>query len=147
MSLANKASQTRPRPCTHGSTQPTQVVARLIESPPSSYPLSPLQYLIGCYERATNELRNNRAVADSPELCALLASAKELIVSYAALTMQGVVPQVWGMQPSMDRRQYMAVPSVRNHLATQPSHCCITDKHFRSSLESMIWDSSRFILS
>ena len=70
------------------------VVARLIESPPSTYPQSPLQYLIGCYARAANELRNNRTVADSPELASLATSCKELIVSYAGLVLQGVVPQV-----------------------------------------------------
>ena len=70
------------------------VVARLIESPPRTYPQSPLQYLIGCYARAANELRNNRTVADSPELASLATSCKELIVSYAGLVLQGVVPQV-----------------------------------------------------
>ena len=70
------------------------VVSRLIESPPEAYPLPPVQYLIGCYSRAANEARNNRAVAESPELLAVVATCKELIVSYAGLTLQGVVSQV-----------------------------------------------------
>ena len=85
-----------PRILRHSTIFTQQVVARLIEAPPNGYPLDPLQYLIGCYGRAANEQRNNRAAADSPELSAVLTSSKELIVSYAALTMQGVVPQVGG---------------------------------------------------
>ncbi len=70
------------------------IVSRLIESPPSSYPQFPLHYLLGCYARASAEMRT-RAVADSPQLSAAVQACKELIVSYAGLLLvAGVVPQV-----------------------------------------------------
>ena len=97
------------------------VVARLIESPPSTYPQSPLQYLIGCYARAANELRNNRTVADSPELSSLATSCKELIVSYAGLVLQGVVPQV-GPPPRMGREHATEWQAVGPDMA--PMHSC-----------------------
>ncbi|GFH06625.1 U-box domain-containing protein, partial [Haematococcus lacustris] len=70
------------------------VVARLIESPPEDYPQSPLQYLLGCYSRAIEEART-KAVADKPVLISALASCKELLVSYASLTLNGgIIPHV-----------------------------------------------------
>ncbi|GAX74152.1 hypothetical protein CEUSTIGMA_g1601.t1 [Chlamydomonas eustigma] len=68
------------------------LVSRLIESPPSKYPLSPLQYLLGCHARASNELRT-KAVSESPILSSIVLTSKELIVSYAGLALQGVIPQ------------------------------------------------------
>ncbi len=77
----------------HGELLDRIVVARLIEQPPPTYPYSPLQYLIGCYTRATEQQRS-KAVAESPDLSSVVASCRELIVSYAGLLFQGVVPQV-----------------------------------------------------
>ncbi|KAG1664460.1 hypothetical protein FOA52_006306 [Chlamydomonas sp. UWO 241] len=64
------------------------VVARLIESPPDSYRQSAVQYLLGCYARASTEQRA-RGVAEAT--AALLKTCKELIVSYSMLCFQGVV--------------------------------------------------------
>lgn len=70
------------------------VVARLIESPPASYPLSPVHYLMSCYARCLDELRN-KTVADSAELTAVVQEARSIIISYAGLTLAGgIVPQV-----------------------------------------------------
>ncbi len=68
------------------------IVSRLIESPPEGYPLTPVQYLLGCYARALGELRN-RAVTEVPELINLVHQCKDLIVSYTSLCMQGIAPQ------------------------------------------------------
>eukprot|EP00798_Chlamydomonas_sp_ICE-L_P032299 gene32299-16867_t len=54
------------------------LVSRLIEEPPSSYPQSPLQYLLGCYARASVEIRS-KAVLDSAELKTAVQTCKELI--------------------------------------------------------------------
>lgn len=68
------------------------IVARLIEAPPENYPLPPLQYLMACYQRALDELRN-KPVAGSPDLTAVVGACRELIISYASLTLGGgIIP-------------------------------------------------------
>lgn len=78
------------------------VVARLIETPPASYPQHPLHYLLACFARADGELRGLPAAsagdAAQLKLRATIVACQELLVSYAALilTGAGVVPEVGG---------------------------------------------------
>lgn len=78
------------------------IVARLIESPPPAYPQTPVQYLLGCYQRADDEQRN-RTVAGNAQLSGTEQCCRELVVNYAGLTLAGgIVPHlgaavgVWG---------------------------------------------------
>lgn len=75
------------------------LVSRLIEAPPEQYPLQPFNYLLGCYERASQELRHIPASADpqaQQQLRALVLSCREQLVSYAALLLagSGIIPEV-----------------------------------------------------
>lgn len=79
------------------------MVARLIETPPASYPQHPLHYLLACFARADGELRSLPAAAASAagdaaqtRLRAAIGACQQLLVSYAALilTAAGVVPEV-----------------------------------------------------
>ena len=70
------------------------IVARLIESPPTDYPQTPVQYLLGCYQRADDELRN-RTVAGSAQLSGTEQCCRDLVVNYAGLTLSGgIVPHL-----------------------------------------------------
>lgn len=70
------------------------IVARLIESPPADYPQTPVQYLLGCYQRADDEMRN-RTVAGSPQLSGTEQCCRDLVVNYAGLTLSGgIVPHL-----------------------------------------------------
>lgn len=78
------------------------IVSRLIESPPGSYSQPPFHYLLGCYSRASDQLR---AVGGAPSakydadakqrLCDMVAEARGQVVQYAALLLSGsgVVPE------------------------------------------------------
>jgi ubiquitin conjugation factor E4 B len=65
------------------------LVARLIEEPPAGYPLAPVPYLLGCYQRA-RELPASAAGG-----AAIAAALKDAVVSYLwlALNQEGIVPQ------------------------------------------------------
>lgn len=78
------------------------VVARLIESPPASYPLSPLNYLMSCYARCLDEQRS-KAIADNQSLLAVVQDARSIIISYSGLTLAGggIIPQVRNFPPNL----------------------------------------------
>lgn len=87
------------------------IVARLIESPPDDYPQTPLQYLLGCYRRADDELRS-RTVADSPQLMGTAQCCRDLVVNYAGLTLPGgIVPHIG--------------PEVRKGIGGRGSNCML----------------------
>lgn len=69
-------------------------MTRLMTEPPESYPLSPFQYLLGCFARCSDEIRT-REVSQSPELMAAVQACKELVINYArtALGGGGVIQQ------------------------------------------------------
>ncbi|KXZ45643.1 hypothetical protein GPECTOR_52g43 [Gonium pectorale] len=67
------------------------IVARLIESPPANYPQPPIHYLMGCYERSSEELRRAGA---SEAVKVAVAAARDLILNYAGLALfAGMVAQ------------------------------------------------------
>ena len=68
-------------------------MSRLLE-PPANYPQWPVHYLLGCYERASQQLRQAGQLKDkifSARLQQALAEIKDLAVRYASLllTMDG----------------------------------------------------------
>eukprot|EP00879_Flechtneria_rotunda_P031441 GHRR01034350.1.p1 GENE.GHRR01034350.1~~GHRR01034350.1.p1 ORF type:complete len:131 (+),score=34.58 GHRR01034350.1:528-920(+) len=76
------------------------IVSRLIESPPEQYPQTPFNYLLGCFARCSNELRNispRDDAATTEHLQQTIMACRTLLVSYAALALTGtgVVPEVW----------------------------------------------------
>jgi len=80
------------------------IVARLIESPPENYPQTPVQYLLGCYRRADDELRS-RTVAENPQLLSTGQSCKDLVVNYAGLTIPGgIVPHIGAEAEAAERK-------------------------------------------
>lgn len=68
------------------------IVHRLIIEPPEQYPQQPFHYLLGCFARATQELR----AGPSAELRAAIEACTALLESYAGLilTRDGLVPEV-----------------------------------------------------
>ncbi|GIL50136.1 hypothetical protein Vafri_6264 [Volvox africanus] len=67
------------------------LVSRLIEAPPANYPQPPIQYLMGCYERASEELRKAGA---NEQIKAAVATSRDLILNYAGLALfAGIVVQ------------------------------------------------------
>lgn len=75
------------------------LVNRLIESPPEQYPQAPFAYLLGCFARASSELRAVSPRIDpavQQQVQATIAACRQSIVSYAGLilTGSGVVPEV-----------------------------------------------------
>jgi hypothetical protein len=76
------------------------IVSRLIENPPEPYPQLPFHYLLGCYARASQELRSislGWPAEVQRQLQEAVFAARELVVSYAGLVfMGGVVPEVRG---------------------------------------------------
>ncbi|PNH09426.1 putative ubiquitin conjugation factor E4 [Tetrabaena socialis] len=66
------------------------LIERLIESPPQNAQ-PPMHYLMNCYQRASDELRQ---ASSNAEVQAAVQSARELILNYAGLTLfAGMVPQ------------------------------------------------------
>lgn len=55
------------------------LVARLIEAPPADYPQPPIHYLMGCYERSSEELRR-AGVSEAAKVCRVWPSASVGVV-------------------------------------------------------------------
>ncbi|KAG2487016.1 hypothetical protein HYH03_014386 [Edaphochlamys debaryana] len=96
--LESEVPADAPKPVLDPGVLDRALVARLIESPPPNYSQPPIHYLLGCYERSTEELRrggSNEAVK------AAVATARDLILNYAGLALfAGVVPQA----PALETR-------------------------------------------
>ncbi len=75
-------------------------MARLTDPPPG-YPQPPLEYLLGCYGRASAASRGLPALSDKQALAhlqATLANSRALVVSYAGLMLtMDMFPQVTPM--------------------------------------------------
>lgn len=75
---------------------------------PLGYPQTPLQYLLGCYSRASGEIRAAGSLKDEPlqeAVVGALVYGKQLVVSYTGLMLtMDMFPQVGGpsMHPSCD---------------------------------------------
>lgn len=73
------------------------LISRLMEEAPPTYPLWPFQYLVGCYARASQELRNLSSVRDAAaqaQTQQAVATAKAYAISYAGLVLTGgVIPE------------------------------------------------------
>jgi ubiquitin conjugation factor E4 B len=76
------------------------LMARLTDPPPG-YPQPPLEYLLGCYGRASAASRGLPALSDKQALAhlqATLANSRALVVSYAGLMLtMDMFPQVTPM--------------------------------------------------
>ncbi|GLC36221.1 hypothetical protein PLESTB_001367200 [Pleodorina starrii] len=89
--LAAEAGPDGQKPVLDAAVLDRVVVARLIESPPADYPQPPIHYLMGCFERASEEYR--RAGANE-QVKAAVISARDLILNYAGLALfAGIVAQ------------------------------------------------------
>jgi len=90
------------QPLLTGANLDRAIVARLIESPPASYPQPPFHYLLGCYSRASEALRGGAAsrgaaaAEEKQRLHDLVVEARAQVVQYAVLLLSGsgVVPEV-----------------------------------------------------
>ncbi|EFJ51708.1 hypothetical protein VOLCADRAFT_87432 [Volvox carteri f. nagariensis] len=91
------------------------LVSRLIESPPSNYPQPPIHYLMGCYERSSEELRR---AGTNEQVKAAVAAARDLVLNYAGLALfAGIVAQ----PPAIEARgslQLMDALLLRHGLPT-----------------------------
>ena len=77
------------------------LMARLTDPPPG-YPQPPLEYLLGCYGRASAASRGLPALSDKQALAhlqATLANSRALVVSYAGLMLtMDMFPQVGSLR-------------------------------------------------
>lgn len=93
------------------------LVARLIESPPQEYPQTPLQYLLGCYARCQDEQRKG----PKAELAPVLQGIRELVISYAGLTLTGGIIPHPGAAVRRVGAQHVLCAAVLRHAALRAS--------------------------
>ncbi|GFR50779.1 hypothetical protein Agub_g13044, partial [Astrephomene gubernaculifera] len=113
--LEAEAAAGAARPTLDAALMDRVLVARLIESPPANYPQPPIHYLLGCYERSSEELRKAGA---NERVKAAVAAARDLILNYTGLALfAGMLPQ----PPSLETRgslQLMDALLLRHGLST-----------------------------
>ncbi|KAG2451114.1 hypothetical protein HYH02_004382 [Chlamydomonas schloesseri] len=89
--LEAEAGEGAAKPVLDAAVLDRVLVARLIEAPPADYPQPPIHYLMGCYERSSEELRR-AGVSEAAK--AAVATARDLILNYAGLALfAGMIPQ------------------------------------------------------
>lgn len=114
-------------------------MSRLLE-PPANYPQWPVHYLLGCYERASQQLRQAGQLKDktfSARLQQALAEIKDLAVRYTGLllTVDGsMFEQVCCVfKPCMHCSHLdlsISIEQVRRHCVSRTIHgCTLTQLH------------------